>query len=167
MFVFTGFILSCQSGTNDLESQKETLQALEMQLLSSQEVNVNPDVAAQFLEKSQAFVDAFPKDSLAPSLLFKSAEVARSIREYGVAIQLAGRVWREYPEFPKAADAMFVQGFIYDTDLGDTTNARHYYEQFLSKYPEHPFASNVSELLSVLGKDPEALIREFEAKRKQ
>ena len=157
-----GTFLACQSGPRELESQKTTLEALELQLLTAEEVNVNPEVAVQFLEKSQAFADAFPKDSLAPSYLFKSAEVARSIREFGLAIQLSGRVWREYPLYPKAPDAMFLQGFIYDTDLGDTLNARSYYEQFLAKYPEHPFAPNVTQLLSVVGKDPEALIREFE-----
>lgn len=165
--LLAGLILSCQPKQSGLQSQKEELEALELQLLSAQDVNINPEAAALFLEKSQAFAEAFPQDSLAPSYLFKSAEVARGIREFGLAIQLAGRVWRQYPDYEKAPDAMFVQAFIYDTDLGDTLNARNYYEKFLSSYPEHPFAPNIKQLLSVLGKDPEALIQQFEKQAKE
>ncbi|MBK7408527.1 MAG: tetratricopeptide repeat protein [Saprospirales bacterium] len=164
LFLSGGLLASCQSSRNEAQAQQEALQALEMQLLTAQDVNVDPEVAQAFLEKSQAYVQAFPKDSLAPSYLFKAAEVSRGLRQFGDAIKLAGQVWREYPEFEKAPDAVFLQGFIYDTDLDDTLNARKYYERFLEKYPEHPFAVNVIELLSVLGKDPEALIREFQAK---
>ncbi|MBK6623014.1 MAG: tetratricopeptide repeat protein [Saprospirales bacterium] len=167
IILLAGLILSCQPNPAGLQSQKEELEALELQLLSAQDVNINPEAATLFLEKSQAFAEAFPKDSLAPSYLFKSAEVARGIREFGLAIQLAGQVWRQYPDYEKAPDAMFVQAFIYDTDLGDTLNARNYYEKFLSSYPKHPFAPNVNQLLSVLGKDPEALIQQFEKQAKE
>ena len=164
LFLLGSLLTSCQSSGNEAQAQQEALQALELQLLTAQEVNINLEVAEEFLEKSQAYALAFPKDSLAPSYLFKAAEVSRGLHQYGNAIKLAGQVWREYPEFEKAPDAVFLQGFIYDTDLGDTLNARSYYERFLEKYPEHPFAVNVTELLSVLGKDPEALIREFQQK---
>ena len=165
--MIAGILLSCQSGANKLQTEKETLEALELQLLTAQDVNVNPEVAAQYLEKCQAFADAYPKDSLAPAYLFRSADVARGLREYGLAIQLAGRVWRDYPEYAKAPDAMFIQGYIYDSDLKDTLNARKYYEHFLSKYPGHPLAANVSQLVELLGQDMEGLVKQFEENAKK
>jgi len=161
LLLLTG-VLACQAPQKEVQAQKNALDALELQLLQAQDVNLDTTVAVAFLEKSQAFVEAFPSDSLSPFYLFKAAEVSRGLRRYGDAIYLAGRAWREYPEFEKVPDAIFLQGFIYDTDLGDTTNAKVYYKQFLEKYPDHPFAANVNQLLSVLGRDPEALIQQFQ-----
>jgi tetratricopeptide (TPR) repeat protein len=156
-------LLSCQSPpSNDAQSQKAALAEMEAQLRGAQDVTAKADVAEDFLDKTQAFVSAFPTDSLAPAYLFKAADVARGLRKYGLAIQMAGKVWRDYPDYPMAPDAMFLQGFTYDAHLEDPDQARIYYEQFLEKYPDHPFTSNVQQLLSVLGKDPAEMVREFE-----
>ena len=155
-------MIACQSAAQKTKAQIEALQALEMKIMEAQDVNMDTSLAREFLAKAKAFATDFPEDTLSASYLLKAAGVAQGLREYGQAIQLAGRVWREYPDQENAPAALFLQGFIYDSDLNDTTNARKYYEQFLTKYPNHPFAENANQLLSVLGKDPEALIREFE-----
>lgn len=167
LLILAVIMTACQSAAQKTKAQIEVIQSLEVQLKDTEDVNNKQTVAEDFLTKSRAFAEAFPKDTLSAVYLFKAAGVAQGLGHYGDAIQLAGRVWREYPGFSRSPDAMFLQGFIYDSDLGDTLNARKYYEQFLTKYPEHPLAANASQLLSVLGKDPEALIREFEKNREE
>jgi tetratricopeptide (TPR) repeat protein len=155
---------ACQSGPNpdERQVQKEALAKLEAPLREARDIAANAEIAETFIEKTEAFVAAFPDDSLAAPYLFKAADAARGLRKYGLSIKLAGQVWRQYPGFHLAPDAMFMQGFTYDTHLGDPDNARIYYEQFLEKYPEHQLATNVRQLLDVLGENPEDLIKRFQ-----
>ena len=62
---------------------------------------------------------------------------------------------------------MFLQGFIYETQLNDTSKARVIYEQVIQKYPNTQFAIDSKASIDNLGKTPEQLIKEFEAKNKK
>ena len=54
-----------------------------------------------------------------------------------------------------------------ETQLNDTSKARVIYEQVIQKYPNTQFAIDSKASIDNLGKTPEQLIKEFEAKNKK
>ena len=83
------------------------------------------------------------------------------------SIELFDRIINDYPKFAKVADCMFLKAFVYDDKLKDYKKAKEAYEAFLKKYPTHEFAESAKACIENLGKSPDQLIREFEAKQKQ
>jgi outer membrane protein assembly factor BamD (BamD/ComL family) len=67
-----------------------------------------------------------------------------------------------FPDDPKAPEALFFLGFVYDNQINDDTKAGTYYNDFLKKYPKHVLAKDVEASIRNLGKTDEELIREFE-----
>lgn len=118
----------------------------------------------QILAKSRAFVEAYPRDTAAATVLFRAANVAHGAQRYAEATELWARVVADYPGFERAPDALFLQGFMADQDMGEAETAERHYEAFLQAYPEHPLARDVALLLQMLQSNqrPEDLIRTFE-----
>lgn len=150
-----------------VETLKSEIAELEAILLKAQDAKKDQISAEALVSKSQLFVEQFPKDTSAALILFKAADVSRGLGEYGKAIQLWGNVWRDYPDFEKAPLALFLQGFIFDSNLEDKANAKKYYVQFLEKFPSHELAGQVKMLLSVIGKSSDELVKEFEKNKNQ
>jgi outer membrane protein assembly factor BamD (BamD/ComL family) len=148
---------SCSGKKNRIEA----LTALEAELTAVQDVTSGVEAANAYLEKTREFVDKHPKASETPRYLFTSIGVARGLADFDLAIALAEETWTNYPDSEEAPEALFMQGFIYDSDLRDVENSRKYYNQFLSTYPDHPLAHNVKELLGVVEQDPQELIESF------
>ena len=144
---------------------------LEEQLRQSgAEVNAkNEDLAKQLVASSQTFVEHYAQDSLAPSVLFKAADVARGLGDFDLAVQLWGQVHREYTDYAKAPDALFLQGFTADKDQGEQAAAKGFYQKFVTQYPDHPLKKDVELLLLYLQNDksPAELVKEFEEQRSQ
>ncbi|MCR9287721.1 MAG: tetratricopeptide repeat protein [Bacteroidetes bacterium] len=146
------------------DTLKNEINELESILLKAQDAKKDKISAEALISKSELFVKQFPKDTSAALVLFKAADVSRGLGEYGKAIQMWGKVWRDYPDFEKAPLALFLQGFTFDANLQDKANAKKYYEQFSEKYPNDKLVEQVNMLLSVIGKSSEELIHEFKKK---
>ncbi len=121
--------------------------------------------AKEIIELYIQFAEKYPDDTISAGYLFRAADVSSKINETHQAVQLFGRMIEKYPDHRNAPFALFLQGFIYENQVGDPAKARPYYEAFLQKYPDHPLASDVSFSLEHLGKTPEELIREFESRQ--
>jgi tetratricopeptide (TPR) repeat protein len=132
---------------------------------------VDPDVvkhmktANALIGEIETFAKTYPSDSTALELLMKAGEIARGLGKYDKAIELLSMVWVKHPKHRLAPPALFLQGFIYDNDLSDSTLAVQHYREFLLRYPEHELAPQVQTLMEVVGKSPEELIKTFEQRR--
>ncbi len=137
----------------------QKLDSLAARLAEASDANRDQELAETFVAEATRFYERHPEDSLAVEHFFRAGEVYRGLKEYGKAIELFGRLWRENPRHPKAPVALFLQAFTFDTSLQDSTLARHYYRNFLEKYPDHPLGAQVRQLLEVAGTDPAELVR--------
>ena len=77
-------------------------------------------------------------------------------------IGIADRLCKEYPDYAKTPVAMFVKGFVYETQYGNEEAARKAYEEFIKAYPDSELVNDAKASIENLGLTPEELIRKFE-----
>jgi len=85
----------------------------------------------------------------------------QAANDFPKAVNLYDRIYTQYPNYEKAAQALFLKAFTYDNDLNDKGTARALYEEFLKKYPNDDFADDTQFLLNNLGKNDEEIIKGF------
>jgi len=164
----SGSVGDVNSGNNSKSKNLlKEIDVLEAKLRKAKVVTDEMPAAQNLIKKSQSFSELYTQDKKTAAVLFKAADVARGIGEYGKAIQLWGKVWRNYPDFDKAPDAVFMQAFTYENNLGDIQNAKRYYLQFIEKFPKNPLREQAIIALKNLGKSPEDLIKEFQKNEKK
>ena len=82
------------------------------------------------------------------------------------SISIYEKIYERYPSVAKHPYALFLQGFIFENEVGNPQAAKLLYEKFLETYPNHAISNDVKATLSNLGKTPEQLVAEFEARAK-
>ena len=120
--------------------------------------------ASTLVQAYLTFTEEHPQDTAAPIYLFKAADLSMNLGDASRAINLYNKVIYAYPDFEKNPQCLFLMAFIYENYLQNYGKAKEVYELFLQKYPDHEFADDAQMSLQNLGKSPEELIREFEAK---
>src|SRR5688572_10639075 len=162
--VLLTILAACSSSREKLSNK---INETEKQLYSDSSMVPDPARAKEIINLYSRFATEFPDDTISASYLFKAGDISSKINETHQAIELFGRMIEKYPEHPSTPYALFLQGFIYENQLGDSMKAKPYYEAFLKKYPDHPIAGDVSFSLENLGKTPEQLILEIEAREQE
>jgi tetratricopeptide (TPR) repeat protein len=140
----------------------EEIRTLKSDIAATEDAAKQKEIALQLAEKALLYGEQFPKDTVAPVLMFLAADAARGAGEFGKAVQLYGEIWRNHEKYDNAPLALFLQAFTYDSQLNDPEQAKEYYQKFLDKYPSHSLAEDVRRLIDVVGKKPEELVKEFE-----
>ena len=158
-----GIISACSSNQKKLSDE---ITAKETALYADSTMVPDAAKAKEIIALYTRYATEYSDDTISAAYLFKAGDISSKINETHQAIQLFGLMIQKYPDHSNAPYALFLQGFIYENQLGDPMKARPYYEAFLKKYPDHPIAGDVSFSLENLGKSPEDLIREFEARLK-
>jgi hypothetical protein len=110
------------------------------------------------------FARQFPKDSLTPVYLLKAGGILMNAGDAIKAVQVLDLVSQKYAKSRQAPQALFLQAFIYENMIANIAKAGELYRQFLFLYPKHDMADDAKASLKNLGKTPEELVREFEAK---
>jgi outer membrane protein assembly factor BamD (BamD/ComL family) len=108
------------------------------------------------------FAEMFPTDSLTPTFLFSAGKVSMNINDHNLALRNFENLITEHPTYKLSSDALFLEAYIFENFLSDTTKARVIYTRFLRENPKHDFADDAEASLQNLGKTTEELIREFE-----
>lgn len=156
----TVLVTSCK---NAQEKQYEELVTIENSLFGEQ-TELNDSIARLFLQKADQFTKEYKNDPKTPEVLFKQGEVLNGLKSYNFAIRKFQQVFLVYPKSSKAAESIFLCGFIYDTYLQNYEEAGNYYRKFIRMYPNHSFVKDAKTSLENLGKTPEELVKEFEKK---
>jgi tetratricopeptide (TPR) repeat protein len=157
-------IFSCKNENHSAIANPKEIKIIEDSLLRSP-IGTNYKSKAPVLITMMAeYANHNPKDTLAPVYLFKAGDLSRGLGKFEDAIQYWALLYKEYPEYKRAPDALFLEAFTYENEIKDLPKAKALYEEFLKKYPTHDFAANIPVLLENLGKTPEELIESFKKK---
>lgn len=124
------------------------------------------DKANQLIDGYVKYADEFSKSENSAEYLFKAAEISLGLNHSKRSLELYKRVYTDYPNYEKRPYSLFLQAFIYENNMKDLDAAKSIYEQFIQDYPNHDMADDAEYSLKNLGKSPDELIKEFEAKQK-
>ena len=102
--------------------------------------------AYPFIRAVQSFAEAYPGHPRAAPLLMDAAGLANGTGWSNKAFQLWGQVWRRQPGHARAAEALFYQGFVADTQFGAKDMAVQYYDRLISAYPDTEYARQATGL---------------------
>lgn len=174
LFSILVLLAACSSGdtsqkkveTPDKATFLVDIEKMEAQLKDEKVKKLDKILAKSYISKSDDFVQSFPKDPESPILLYKSAEIARAIGDARSAVQHFGQMHRDYPDHPKAPTALFLQAFLFENALEDRDEAKKYYNHFKDKYPDHQLNQQVQQLLDIIDKSPEEMVKEFKTQKK-
>lgn len=157
------FVLILLTSCSDVRKEKlDKITSLESKL-KQDSLKVRDEVAAYNLQLAYTdFAANFPKDTLAPSYLFKAANLTMNMNWGKSSVDIINKFTETYPEDKRVPEALFYKAFIYDNQLNDDAKAGECYRIFLKRFPTHAFASSADASIKNLGKTDEELIREFE-----
>lgn len=139
---------------------------METRLSKSQTMTFDKVKADSLLGLYNNFIQRFPKDSLSPKYLFHSAQLAMTMGDGPKSLELFDRYIATYPESPKASVCMFFKAYVYENILHTLDKAKETYLAFAEKYPNSEFARDAKIAVQNLGKSPEEMVHEFEARQK-
>lgn len=166
LFVVVALSCACNSKSprnKDLDKIKK----IEAQIFSPRTVKIDTKLSNELTLAYEDFYQKYPQDTLSPKFLFKLGEVSMSTNQGGKAIQYFEKFQAVYPNNNKAPQCLFLQAFIYETQIKDLNKAKQKYEKFINKYPKHELVKDAIASIGMLGKSPEEIIKGFEEKNKQ
>ena len=108
----------------------------------------NKDKEAETLLDS--ITKAYPKHPLNDDILMLRAEMAKKHRDYDKALGYLKKIKELYGEDVLGDDAVFKMAEIYQNDLHQNDQAKHYYEQLIIDYPGSTYVQTARQRLSEL-----------------
>ncbi|MGN0033001.1 MAG: tol-pal system YbgF family protein [Candidatus Limimorpha sp.] len=134
---------------------------LESKAFSSENA-MNQETAEKLVAAYCAFIDANPHSDISPDYLFRAIDVSMNINNPQRTLSLIDRMLKDYPNYHKTQAALFLKGFIFETQYNNLGKAKELYEKYLELYPDGEFATDCKASIENLGVSLEELIRRFE-----
>jgi outer membrane protein assembly factor BamD (BamD/ComL family) len=106
----------------------------------------------------QTILNDYPQGKEAAHALYMLAEAYNGKQEYHAAVNYYSAFAAKYPDSSATPVAMFLVGFIYDTNLQMLDSARTAYQNFLTRFPNHELAASAKSEIDNLGKTPDEII---------
>jgi outer membrane protein assembly factor BamD (BamD/ComL family) len=160
LFIITGFC-ACQSNKEKLSDEIKTGEKV---LFNDSAKTLNIQKAEEVFGKYIQYADSYKDDTLSAAYLFRAADLSNGLRRPKEAIEIYERLRATYPDYRKSAAALFMEGFIYETSIGDREKAKAKYAEFIDKYPAHQLTPSAQASLDQLNANltDDELIRKFE-----
>lgn len=134
-------------------------------LASAQSGTVDSNSVNTLLRAYENFADRHTDHAKSPEFLLKAADFYRYMGKPLRSIVMYDKIYTNFPKYEKRPFALFLQGFVFENEVGNVDAAREKYHQFLQQYPDHKIAEDVRTSLRNLGKTPEQLVQEFMAQQ--
>lgn len=119
--------------------------------------------ALALIDVYKAYANANPYDTLSAEYLFRAANVAKSMHDGEGAVKLYDRVAKEFPNWRRLPDVMYLKAFTIDSEMDRKGEAATAYREVIAKYPDHPFAKDAKAMIDNLQYTDEELIKRFQA----
>ncbi len=156
------------AGCNSKEEARQTIQKAEKELYGeNDEMDFEKEKVDKAIDAYKSYAENYQNDSLAPEYLFKAADLYRLKEEPKKALDIYQQIRDDHPDFRKAPHCLFLQGFVYENEIGKMDQAETKYQAFIDSYPDHDLADDARFSLKNLGKSPEDIIDQFEKSEKE
>ena len=151
--------------TNKRSNELEKIGALESEIFAGEAGMIDQVKADELVRAYLAFAEKYTKDTLSPAYIYSAGDLMMNLDNPSGAIAAFQRLRRDYPDHAKADEALFLEAYVTENNLGDLGKAKDLYQEYLQLYPNEDFADDAQACIHNLGKSPEEIIREFEARQ--
>lgn len=110
------------------------INALETEINASE--TPNEEKLKEAVTKFQDFANTFPEDPKAPEFLLKASDFSNALKLPEKSVKLLDKIIKNYPDYEKMEDILYVRAVYLDFDLRDTTKAKEAYQLYIDTYPE-------------------------------
>lgn len=118
--------------------------------------------ALALIDVYKAYANGNPYDTLSAEYLFRAANVAKSMHNGEGAVALYDRIAKDFPNWRRLPDVMYLKAFTIDSELDRKGEAATAYREVIAKYPDHPFAKDAKAMIENLQYTDEELIQRFQ-----
>ena len=133
-------------------------------ILFADSLNFNKPAAEKLLAAYEDYLEHDKFEAISFEYQFKAGELAKSLKKPHVAIKHFNDLMDRGPNNELAPMALFYKAMIVGDDLGEHETAKIYYQEFIDKYPEHPFAESAKASIELQGKNLDDIVKGFEEK---
>lgn len=123
--------------------------------------------ALQLVRAYQDFYNQNMKDTLSGEYLFRAASLSVSLKKPQQAINQLVTYYDTYKTASRRPEALYLVGFIYDSELQNAAKAEEFYKRVIEIYPENMWAEQARAALQFVGLSDEELIKKLEAGNQQ
>jgi len=160
-FLFLIFVAVLASCVNAQKKALDRVLDLEARLMHAQDTASNVDFAKEVLEAYSEFLKAYPNAENNPEILFKSGEVLKGLGEYLQSAEAFYLVHTKFPDTELAPLALFQQADCFEI-MHQRLTAKNTYEEFMERYPNHPYVEQAKVMIRLLHFSDEELIDQFQ-----
>ncbi len=153
LYLLLSFVACQQTAVQQLS----TIEQLESQITAQSSAT---DIE-KLEQKYYLYVTCYPKDSLAPEMLFRAGTLHLKTNKGHEAIADFDRLVQEYPDFAKNGEACFYKAFTYENILMQLDSAKIAYENFIKTYPEDHLVTDAQLCIQYLGMNAEDIVATF------
>lgn len=158
LIAFLSFFSSC---VNPQKRALDRVLALESKLKLVQDASANRGLALEVIAAYSEFLLAYPDIESKPELLFKSGEVLKGLGENLKAAQSFYKVHNGFPNSKLAPLALFYQASCFEA-IEQRLTAKNTYQEFIDRYPSHPYVAQAKGMIQLLHFSDEELIKKFQ-----
>lgn len=162
--LFALIIIALSSCQSSKEKAIKKIKKTEKIVYSHKTGDINKTEMDKLINLYNVYVKDYPNDSLSPDYLFKAADFLMYANKPVQSLNFFDKILKNYPDYSKTPQSLFLKAYIYENFFKDLNKAKIIYTSFIEKYPDNDFADDAQASLNNLGKSPEELIKEFEAK---
>jgi len=157
-FLFVA-ILFFSCGNSEQKALQKVLQ-LERVLMLAEDVSSNEVLARKVLQEYTLFLELYPDADVAPELYFKSGEILKGLGQYLNAAKAFHQVHTKYKHTSIAPIALFQQADCFEA-MDQRKTAKNTYEEFINRYPNHPYTDQAQDMIKLLHFSDQELIQKF------
>ncbi len=160
------FMFSCQPKLDEKVQLINKIDTLEFQIYKSSVELLDERKPNEVLSLYKNYANLYPEDSISVVYLFKAAQVEVGLGLSLQAISTLDSLIMKYPNAENIPSALQFKAFRYDDRLGNINEASKVLDVLIENYPNSSLIENAKAYKASLGKSPEEIIREMEAKDK-
>lgn len=154
--LLTILLLSCN--LNHEKKILEEILSLENRIIKTEDINDQKFLINEISNNYIVFLNNYENSDFYPDILFKYAELLKSINKIDKAVFYYKKIYNLYPDSKFAPISIINQASCYDK-IGKTNFSIELYNLFLSKYPNHPYEVDVKKLIQITGKYDTEIIK--------
>lgn len=164
--ISVAFFYSCSNteGPDERQLLVTQIDSMQKKMINPLTMEIDKNLVQSGITFYENFVNKYPDDSLSADYLFRVSDLSRGVGDNAKALDVLKKICKNYPDYKKIPECIFLQGYYLQEFFGDTTGAKAFYQELIAKYPNHAFVDDANALMSMFGKSEADIIKSFEAK---